>query len=104
MGRFRRYSWNNVLLIASQRPNASHVAGFHAWHDLGRNVKKGEKGIMILAPVTRKKDQAPGKGPLKEPESSGFAQPMSLISARPKASPSRSSPRPRVILGITQRS
>ena len=51
MGRFHRYSWGNVLLIASQRPGATHVAGFHAWHDLGRFVKKGEKGIMILAPM-----------------------------------------------------
>jgi len=51
MGRFHRYSWGNVLLINSQRPEATHVAGFHAWHDLGRSVKKGEKGIMILAPV-----------------------------------------------------
>jgi hypothetical protein len=39
MGRFHRYSWGNVLLIHSQRPNASHVAGFHAWHDLGRWVR-----------------------------------------------------------------
>jgi len=51
MGRFHRYSWGNVLLIASQRPGATHVAGYHTWHDLGRFVKKGEKGIMIFAPV-----------------------------------------------------
>jgi antirestriction protein ArdC len=55
MARFRRYSWHNVMLIASQKPNASHVAGFHAWHKLGRLVKKGEKGILILAPIIRKK-------------------------------------------------
>lgn len=67
MSRFRRYSWNNVLLIASQRPSASHVAGFHAWHDLGRNVKKGEKGIMILAPLTRKQEPAPGQETPHEP-------------------------------------
>lgn len=51
MGRFHRYSWGNVLLIASQRPNATHVAGYHTWHDLGRFVKKGEKGITIFAPI-----------------------------------------------------
>ena len=51
LGRFHRYSWNNVLLIHSQRPEATRVAGFHTWHELGRSVKKGEKGIMILAPV-----------------------------------------------------
>jgi hypothetical protein len=58
MGKFHRYSWGNVLLINSQRPEATRVAGFHAWHDLGRFVKKGEKGIAILAPVIVKhKDQ-----------------------------------------------
>jgi antirestriction protein ArdC len=56
IGRFHRYSLRNVMLIASQKPIASHVAGFHAWHKLGRFVKKGEKGIMILAPIVRRKD------------------------------------------------
>ncbi len=59
MGRFRRYSWGNVLLISSQRPDATRVAGIHTWNDLGRTVKKGEKGIMILAPVVRR--QAPAE-------------------------------------------
>jgi RNA polymerase sigma factor (sigma-70 family) len=54
MGRFHRYSWNNVMLINSQRPTATRVAGFHAWHDLGRFVKRGEKGIAILAPIRAK--------------------------------------------------
>src|SRR5579859_792131 len=58
MGRFHRYSWGNVLLIHSQRPDASRVAGFHAWHDLGRWVKKGEKGITIFAPVLVKHKEA----------------------------------------------
>src|ERR1017187_1888963 len=51
MGRFHRYSWGNVLLIASQKPSATHVAGFHTWRQLGRSVKMGEKGIMIFAPM-----------------------------------------------------
>lgn len=55
IGRFHRYSLDNVLLIALQKPNASYVAGFHAWSGLGRFVKKGEKGIMILAPIVRRK-------------------------------------------------
>ena len=55
IGRFHRYSLRNVMLIASQKPSATHVAGFHAWHKLGRFVKKGEKGILILAPIIRKK-------------------------------------------------
>jgi antirestriction protein ArdC len=55
MARFRRYSWNNCLLIALQRPNASHVAGFHTWHKFGRHVRKGAKGIAILVPMVCKK-------------------------------------------------
>jgi hypothetical protein len=54
MGRFHRYSWGNVLLISSQRPDATHVAGYHTWRDLGRHVKTGEKGIMIFAPMLAK--------------------------------------------------
>jgi antirestriction protein ArdC len=49
--RFHRYSWGNTLLIAAQRPDATRVAGFHAWLRLGRHVCKGEHGIAILAPV-----------------------------------------------------
>src|SRR5258706_4136621 len=55
IGRFHRYSLHNVLLIASQKPNASYVAGFRTWNQLGRFVKKGEKGILILAPIVRRK-------------------------------------------------
>jgi antirestriction protein ArdC len=58
IGRFHRYSLRNVMLIASQNPTATHVAGFHTWHNLGRFVKKGEKGILILAPVVRAKSQS----------------------------------------------
>src|SRR5258708_25168106 len=53
IGRFHRYSLHNVILIASQKPNASYVAGFRTWNGLGRFVKKGEKGILILAPIVR---------------------------------------------------
>ena len=59
MGRFHRYSFSNVLEIARQMPSASRVAGMYAWNQLGRRVKKGSKGIRILAPVIgirRKKD------------------------------------------------
>ena len=57
IGRFHRYSLHNVLLIALQKPNASHVAGFRTWNQLGRCVKKVEKGIVILAPVLRRKGE-----------------------------------------------
>ena len=52
--RFHRYSFNNVLLIASQRPEATQVAGFKTWLSLNRCVRKGEHAIWILAPRTRK--------------------------------------------------
>lgn len=57
IGRFYRYSLRNTMLIASQKPTATHVAGVHAWHKLGRFVKKGEKGILILAPIVRRKNE-----------------------------------------------
>src|ERR671932_425442 len=47
---FHQYSPNNVLLILSQRPDATRVAGYRAWQALGRQVKKGEKAIYIFAP------------------------------------------------------
>jgi len=46
-----------VLLIASQKPDASYVAGFGTWNQLGRFVKKGEKGIVILAPIVHRKPE-----------------------------------------------
>jgi antirestriction protein ArdC len=49
-----RYSVNNQLLIALARPDASYVAGFRAWLELGYQVRKGEKAIWILAPMTVK--------------------------------------------------
>jgi hypothetical protein len=60
MSRFYNYSFGNILEIARQRPDATRVAGLYAWNQLGRKVKKGEKGIRILAPIIgikRKKDE-----------------------------------------------
>ena len=59
MSHFHNYSFGNILQIARQKPDATHVAGLYAWNQFGRRVKKGEKGIQILAPmlgVKRKKD------------------------------------------------
>jgi excisionase family DNA binding protein len=52
--RFHHYSWGNTLLIAQQRPEATKVAGYRTWQTLGRQVRKGEKAIMILAPLVHK--------------------------------------------------
>jgi len=54
MARFHRYSVHNVWLIAAQCPTVSHVAGFQTWKALGRFVRRGEKGIAILAPIVRR--------------------------------------------------
>ena len=61
MARFHNYSFGNILAIARQRPTATRVAGIRTWNELGRFVKKGEKGIQILAPIVghrRRKDAA----------------------------------------------
>ena len=60
MSRFHNYSFGNILEIARQKPDATRVAGFWKWKELGRSVKKGQKGIRILAPIIglrRKKDE-----------------------------------------------
>ncbi|MCL6522700.1 MAG: ssDNA-binding domain-containing protein [Firmicutes bacterium] len=49
--RFHRYSFANTLLILAQRPDATLVAGYRTWQELGRHVRRGEHGIVILAPV-----------------------------------------------------
>ncbi len=53
--RFHRYSFGNILLILAQKPDATHVAGFNAWRDLNRFVRKGEHGIAIFAPMMLKR-------------------------------------------------
>ena len=58
MSKFHNYSFNNTLLIAMQKPDASLVAGFSAWkNNFGRNVIKGQKGIKIIAPSSYKVKQ-----------------------------------------------
>lgn len=72
IARFHRYSPSNVMLIALQKPNASYVAGFHAWHKLGRFVRKGEKGILILAPIVRRKGEGEEKNGTDDSPVAGF--------------------------------
>lgn len=55
MSKFSRYSCNNIVLISMQMPDATLLAGANAWRTkFGRSVKKGEKGLCILAPVLKK--------------------------------------------------
>jgi len=51
---FRTYSLRNQLLIAAQRPDATWVAGYRTWQQLGRQVNRGEHGIAIFAPLLRR--------------------------------------------------
>ncbi len=51
--RFHRYSASNSLLILVQKPNATRVAGYKRWRELGRQVRRGEEGLKILAPIFR---------------------------------------------------
>lgn len=69
---FYHYSWNNTLLIYMQCPTAMHIAGFHDWLKKGRYVRKGEKGIMILAPCPYKKTQKNDNGEEVEINRVGF--------------------------------
>ena len=75
MAKFHKYSFSNQLLIQLQCPDATNVAGFNAWKKLGRFVKKGQKGIRILAPIVRKskaKDLEPGETKEEERKVYGF--------------------------------
>ena len=56
MARFHKYSWHNVCLIASQCPTATRVAGFQTWRTMGRFVRRGEKGIAIMAPIVGRRE------------------------------------------------
>lgn len=59
MSKFHHYSFGNTMLIFMQCPNATHVAGYHDWRrNFGRQVKRGERGITILAPCPyRRKEE-----------------------------------------------
>lgn len=77
MARFHNYSFGNILAIARQMPTATHVAGYGTWRELGRFVKRGEKGIQILAPMIghrrRRTDAA------QDAESDGNARPAPVL-------------------------
>ena len=78
MSRFHRYSFNNTMLIFMQKPDATRVAGFNKWRDeFKRNVKKGEKGIKIIAPTPfKKKIGFYRKGWITEERMREIAKPM----------------------------
>jgi antirestriction protein ArdC len=70
--RFHRYSFCNVLLIHTQRPDATQVAGLRHWNRLGRHVRFGERGLMIFAPMRVKKRR--GSEPASETDDEEFVR------------------------------
>ena len=71
MSRFHRYSYGNILMIMSQRPDATRVAGYRQWQRLGRQVRRGEQGIRILVPHKQRiRDQDPHPGSADEEDDS----------------------------------
>ena len=70
--RFHDYSWHNCMLIMSQRPDASRVAGYRTWQKLGRQVCKGERGIMIFAPRPFKREVERANGETEELDGISF--------------------------------
>ncbi len=59
---FHRYSFGNSLLIMLQDPQATHVAGYQAFRAMGRQVRRGETGIKVLAPITRREPRLDDAG------------------------------------------
>ncbi len=84
MSRFHTYSFGNVLLIATQRPAATQVAGWRGWSEVGRRIKQGEKGILIFAPILSEPKKVETQ-PSEERESNGeVARPqIELLGFRP---------------------
>ena len=101
--RFHHYSFDNTVAIMVQRPDASRVAGYQTWQSLGRQVRKGEQGIKILAPVTRRKtadaDQDAGaKGPATAGAASSAG--ATTTSLAPESSVEQGPSAPRRIVGV----
>ena len=88
--RFRTYSASNVLLIAAQAPWATRVAGYRVWQGLGRQVRKGERAIAVIAPVRRRATTTDDSGPAEQ-----IAPPVPADTTDPAGKA------PRVLAGFT---
>jgi hypothetical protein len=58
IAKFPKYSLHNVCLILAQRPDTARVAGYQTWRQLGRQVNRGAKGVLIFAPIVRRKTES----------------------------------------------
>jgi len=79
MSKFWKYSYHNQLLIAHQMPDATKIAGFRKWREMGRWVRKGSKGIRILAPRLQKITELDKSGKLIEKEEAVDFFPVSVF-------------------------
>src|SRR5437868_5973224 len=86
MAKFHYYSFGNILLIAMQKRDATRVAGMNSWNQLGRRVKRGEKGIMIFAPMVGRKRSSKAKETEQQADArsnEGEQSEVSLVGFRP---------------------
>src|SRR4051795_7643064 len=65
---FHSYSFGNVLLILAQKPDATRVAGYQTWKQLGRQVRRGERGIRIIVPMRGRTAVSPAETDLSDDE------------------------------------
>lgn len=105
---FHRYSFSNTVLIWSQCPGATLVAGYRSWQAMGRQVRRGESAIRILGPVTRRLPQLDAHG---DPVRDAAGQPVlrtQLVGVKPVAvfdvsategDPLPEQPRPQLLVG-----
>ncbi len=102
MARFPAYSARNVALIHAQRPDATHVAGYRAWQTLGRQVRRGERGIRILVPyhraVAAEERQGEHEGE-QQAEVGGFGVASVFDTAQTDGAPLPAPPAPRPLVG-----
>jgi antirestriction protein ArdC len=82
MSHFHSYSFSNMMLIAMQFPEATQVAGFQAWKQLGRYVQKGEQGIRILAPIIVKRKPEEDRVEMTSQSSDEAESPKVLVGFR----------------------
>ncbi len=76
MARFHQYSFGNILLIAVQRPDAARVAGYNTWTRFNRYVRKGERGIAIVAPIRVRRRKEPAGEADGQEEQDGAPAPV----------------------------
>src|SRR5260221_9037246 len=87
MALFSKYSLNNLFLIARQRPDARRVAGYQTWRKLGRFVRKGEKGIAIIAPLIHRKSEIESLDAAEESIVRGFKGAHIFSEEQPEGAP-----------------